>query len=259
MNFCYRFIRHYIFTWPQSMLIYGKHAVLAALMNTKRKSTTLYCTEQTKEKLQTNLLALKNIQLITTTNKHLTDLTQSNNHQGIALKTSKVFQEELSELYNILNKDIAHVLILDHLEDPQNAGNIIRSAGAFGVDAVILAKHRSVQETPSLIKACSGASETVSIFVVPNISTIIKDLKQHGFWVLGLEGTAIHDINTFEIPQKCASIIGAEQNGIQPINKKHCDWLIKIPIYNKVESLNAATAAGIIMNKFKSVHHQSNQ
>lgn len=236
------------------MLIYGKHAVLAALANKNRQNKILYCSEQTQHKLQHEIRITNNIQVVITTNKHLNDLTQSTNHQGIALKTSRIFQEELSNLYNIMQKEIAHVLILDHLEDPQNVGNIIRSAGAFDVDAVIITKHRSVQETSSLIKASSGASEFVPIFTVPNIANIIKDLKQHGFWILGLDGTAKENINNFDIPNKTASIIGSEQSGIQPINKKHCDWLIKIPISKNVESLNAGTAAGIIMNKFKSTH-----
>jgi 23S rRNA (guanosine2251-2'-O)-methyltransferase len=236
------------------MLIYGKHAVVAALANKNRKNKTLYCTEQTQHKLQHDIRIPQDIQIIVTTNKYLNDLTQSTNHQGIALKTSHIFQEELSNLYHIMQKEVAHIFILDHLEDPQNVGNIIRSAGAFDVDAVIITKHRSVQETPALIKACSGTSEFVPIFVVPNIANIIKDLKQHGFWILGLDGTAKENINSFDMPNKTASIVGSEQSGIQPINKKHCDWLIKIPISAKVESLNAATAAGIIMNKFKSTH-----
>ena len=153
-----------------------------------------------------------------------------------------------------MNKDIAHLLILDHLEDPQNVGNIIRSAGAFDANAIILTKQRSVQETPSLIKACSGASEIVPIFVVPNIATIIKESKEYGFWVLGLDGTATENINHFEMPKKSVSIIGSEKSGIQNMHKKLCDWLIKIPISHNVESLNAATAAGMILNKFKSTH-----
>lgn len=239
------------------MIIYGKHAVCAALLNKKRQSEVLYCTEKTQHLAPNQNSIPHKLKTKVTTSKFLDELTQSTNHQGIALKTSKVFQEKLSQLFDITQKDTAHILILDHLEDPQNVGNIIRSAVAFNTSAIILARHRSSKETPALIKAACGAAEIVPIFIVSNIANTIKELKQENFWVLGLDGNAKEDINKFKIPQKAVSIIGSEQNGIQQLNKKNCDWLIKIPISNQVESLNAATAAGIIMNKFNGTYHTS--
>lgn len=240
------------------MIVYGKHSVCAALLNKKRHNEILYCTEKTQH-LVPNPTKIKNkVKIKLTTSKFLDDLTQSTNHQGMALKTSRIFQEKLSQLFDITQNDTVHILILDHLEDPQNVGNIIRSAAAFNISAIILARHRSSKETPALIKAACGAAEIVPILVVSNIANIIKELKQENFWVLGLDGNAKENINKFKMPQKALSIIGSEQNGIQQLNKKNCDWLVKIPISSQVESLNAATAAGIIMNKFNDAYYTNN-
>lgn len=236
------------------MIIYGKHAVFAALLNKNRRHKQLFITKNTEDKLPKHI-KLPSVKISITSNKHLDDLTQSDSHQGIALETSRIFKENLLDLNDIIEKDIAHILILDHLEDPQNVGNIIRSAAAFNTDAIILTRNRSVKETPSLIKAACGATEIIPIFVISNIMNMIKDLKKYNFWILGLDANAKYDINTFDIPKKSVSIIGAEQSGIQKLHKNHCDWLIKIPISEKVESLNAATTAAIIMNRFSSIHN----
>lgn len=237
------------------MIIYGKHAVCAALSNNKRHSEVLYCTEKTQKLIPRQIP--QQLKIKVTTGKFLDELTQSTNHQGMALKTSRIFQEKLPQLFDIMQKKTAHILILDHLEDPQNVGNIIRSASAFNVSAIVIARHRSSKETPALTKAACGAAEIVPIFIVSNITNIIKEFKQHEFWVSGLDGKAKEDVNRFDLPSKLVSIIGSEQNGIQNLHKKHCDWLIKIPISNNVESLNAGTAAAIIMQKFSSAYHNN--
>ena len=234
------------------MIIYGKHAVIAALANKKRQNQTIYLTAQNTELFSKHLD--KNIKVHITNNNHIDKLTKSTNHQGVALYTSTIFDSNLENLYKITKQEKAHILILDHLEDPQNIGNIIRSAGAFNVSAIILPKDRSAKETPALIKASCGAIETIPIFVVTNIGHIIKELKHENFWILGLDGKAQQSINNFDMPLKSISIVGSEQNGIKQLHQKLCDWLIKITISSNMESLNAATAAAIIMHTYYQKH-----
>ena len=230
------------------MIIYGKHAVIAALSNQNRKHKKLFVTELVRQKL--NLKTPNNCLIETTTNQYLDKLVQNTSHQGIALETSPIFQTNLVEFYKKLEQKTSHILILDHLEDPQNIGNIIRSAAAFAVDAIVMTKDRSAQETPALIKASSGTAEIIPIYLVPNIMNIVKDLKDAGYWVMGLDGNTKENIYKLDMPSKLATILGSEQHGMQQLHKKHCDWLVKIPITHNIESLNASTAAAIAMSLF---------
>jgi predicted rRNA methylase len=152
-------------------------------------------------------------------------------------------------LKSIANKAHSTLLILDGITDPHNLGAIIRSAECFGVDAIIIPKNNSANpDNPVVAKTSSGAVFNLPVIVVNNISRCIDSLKQHEFWVAG---TALNDsaVNLFEFtpPPKIAWVLGNEGKGLRRLVQENCDYIIKIPLIGKTQSLNVSVACGIAL------------
>jgi len=160
-------------------------------------------------------------------------------HQGIAARVSKLPSYDLdNELKkNFINKFI----ILNQITDPRNLGSIIRSALAFGYGNIIIDKRIYNEKSYTLIKASSGAVESVKIFQSSNIKNEIKKLKENNFWIYGLDSNAITDIAKVKLEKKVGFVFGSEEKGIEHNIKKNCDYLIKINISN-IDSLNVSNA-----------------
>lgn len=222
-------------------IIYGKHAVLAALSNSERKIIEIFATSESVKFLTPHT------KFTPTTNIDLKTLTHDAPHQGIAARVSPV------TLYNIprevLENSKSKIIILDQVTDPQNLGAILRSAAAFGINAVIYPKHGSATENGTVAKAACGALDIVPLIEVVNISATLMELKKAGFWSIGLDGSAKQLItqanNLFD--GKLAVVMGAEGTGIRPLVIKTCDLVVKLPINSSMESLNVSVAAGIVM------------
>ncbi|MBI1860581.1 MAG: 23S rRNA (guanosine(2251)-2'-O)-methyltransferase RlmB [Deltaproteobacteria bacterium] len=140
------------------------------------------------------------------------------------------------------------VVVLDHIQDPQNFGAIVRSAEAFGVKAVIIPKDRSVTVTPAVYTASAGAVETLAIVQVTNVSDRIARLKKDGFWIVGAhkgeKATDPWKIPTFE---KIALVMGTEFEGLRPSVIAACDWISAIPMKGQIESLNVSAACAVLL------------
>jgi 23S rRNA (guanosine2251-2'-O)-methyltransferase len=222
-------------------LIYGKHAALAAISNPKRKIIEILCSTEFAKSLP------KHIKFTPTTNLDLKTITYDAPHQGIALKVEPV------ALYNI-PKEItdnpqSKIIILDQVTDPQNLGAILRSAAAFGINAVIYPKNGSATENATVAKAACGALDLVPLIEVVNISATLLELKKEGFWVIGMDGTAKQSISSANnlFDGKLAVVMGSEGAGIRPLVLKTCDLMAKLPINSEMESLNVSNAAAIVM------------
>lgn len=168
------------------------------------------------------------------------------NHQGVILETGDFAYTELSDI--IANKDRCFIVVLDHLEDPHNLGAIVRTCEASGVDGIVLPLNRSVSVNETVMKTSVGTLFSVPIAQVTNLNNTIKYLKKNGFWIIGssMDG---ENYNNIDYPEKCALIIGNEGNGMTRIVKDSCDFIASIPMYGKVNSLNASVAAGILIYK----------
>ena len=156
--------------------------------------------------------------------------------------------EYLSEQDMLSNMpDKAFIVILDHLEDPHNFGAIIRTCEAAGVDYIIIPKNRSVSVNSTVMKTSVGALENVKIVEVTNLNNTIKKLKANGVWVVGtdLENSVSYD--KIDYNTSIALIIGSEGFGMSNLVKKNCDFIANIPMYGKINSLNASVAAGIMI------------
>ena len=165
-------------------------------------------------------------------------------HQGIILY---VRDYQYYPLMSIVNEEASFLVILDHLEDPHNFGAIIRTCEAAGVDGIIIPKDRQVGVTATVMKTSVGTLDSMKISQVANLSSTIDYLKKQNFWVVGtaLEDSA--DYRTIDYSGKIALVIGNEGSGISNLVRKKCDFIAKIPMYGRTNSLNASVASGIMI------------
>lgn len=174
---------------------------------------------------------------------------KTDNNQGITAWTEDDFKTvEIGELLEKLaSKPKSVIVILDELNDPRNFGAIIRSAEGFGADAIIIPEHKSVKMSDVVIKASTGAYEYIDISIAGNISNLIRELKKIDYWIYGAEADGTKEYYAEKYPDKVCLVIGSEGKGIRQKVKENCDIIVSIPMYGKVNSLNASVAAGILL------------
>ncbi len=231
----------------KNIVFYGNHACFAALANPKRKCLKLFVSQNTFSTLPKNL-KLPKVEIIDNNKFDLLLNSKTIPHQGIALEVEALSNPSIDE---ITGSNI--VLILDQLTDPQNVGAILRSAAAFDIGGIITTKDNSPAETGALAKSASGALEIVPIAKVTNLVRTMDELKERGFWCIGLDGNSNTMINDVKKPDKIALILGAEGKGLRDLTIKNCDMVVKLPISRKVESLNVSNAAAIALYHFTQV------
>ena len=172
---------------------------------------------------------------------------QGVNHQGVAAVAACAKYAELSEIIEKANGvQNPIILVLDEIEDPHNLGAIIRTAEAANVSGIIIPKRRSAGLNSTVAKVAAGAVEYVPVARVSNISAAVDELKSAGFWVYGadMDGQSLYDT---DISGKIALVIGSEGHGISRIVREKCDFIISIPMFGQINSLNASVAAGVIV------------
>ncbi|HRX05241.1 MAG: 23S rRNA (guanosine(2251)-2'-O)-methyltransferase RlmB [Anaerolineae bacterium] len=167
------------------------------------------------------------------------------NHQGVALESSPYPYSNLGEVFAHARSqdEPPFLLLLDHLEDPQNVGTLLRTAEAVGVHGVFLPDRRAVGITPAVSNSSAGAVEHLRVVHVTNIARTLADFKQRGVWVAGLDNQPeAKDLLQSDFTGKLALVIGAESSGLSRLTRETCDWLVRIPLSGKIESLNASVA-----------------
>ena len=226
------------------MYVYGKN-VAKELISNKRNITSAY--------LSKNMIGseiekdLKNINAkITYLDKYEMDKMESGNHQGVILQIPDFKYLTINDMINNLSEN-PFIVILDHLEDPHNFGAIIRTCEASGVDYILIPKNRSVRVNSTVMKTSVGALDNVKIVEVTNINTTIKLLKKLGIWIVGTDMENSVSYNKIDYTVPVALIIGSEGFGISNLVSKNCDFIASIPMYGKINSLNASVAAGIMI------------
>lgn len=174
----------------------------------------------------------------------LDDLAKGGNHQGIALDAGEYPYVDLED---ILERE-GTVLVMDHLNDPQNFGTLMRAADASGVAGIVLPQDRSVAVTPAVVNSSAGAIEHLMVAQTPNLARALDKLEATSRWIIGLdEDEESNSIFETDIPTPVALVLGAEGSGLSPIVRKRCQVVISIPMLGKVDSLNAATAGSIVL------------
>lgn len=227
--------------------IIGVNAVTEALLNKEKNIEKLELFNglkgETVQKLK-DLASKRNIKIFYTGKK-------IENSQGVAVYISNFeYYKEFDEVYeNLARKDKSLILILDEIQDPRNFGAIIRSSEVFKVDLIIIPERNSVRINETVVKTSTGAIEYVDIVKVTNLSDTINKLKKLDYWVYGAAGEATMNYNEESYPDKVALVLGNEGSGIRKKVREHCDKLIKIPMYGKINSLNVSVATGILLSR----------
>lgn len=173
---------------------------------------------------------------------------KTGNHQGIVAMVPGVEYCEIADILNFAKEkgEKPFVIILDGIEDPHNLGSIIRSAVCAGAHGIIIPRRRAVSVTAAACKASAGAVEYAHIARVANIANAIARLKDEGMWIAGadMSGTAM---TSARMEGALALVIGSEGDGIGRLVKEKCDFLVSIPMFGQIDSLNAAVAAAVLM------------
>jgi 23S rRNA (guanosine2251-2'-O)-methyltransferase len=143
------------------------------------------------------------------------------------------------------------VLILDGITDPQNFGAILRCAEAAGVAHVVIPKDRAASVNPTVIKTSAGAAHYVKVYQVTNLRRAMQRLKETGYWLVGLEAGAKASIYERSYPEKLGIVLGSEGQGMRPLVREQCDFLVSIPMSGRVASLNVAAAGAVFLYEIK--------
>ena len=229
----------------------GRNAVLE-LLESGKDINKIFVAKGEKHGSINQILAIskeKRIIVVEKDRRQLQEMAQTDNFQGVI---AIVPPFEYSEISDILEEakgkhEDPFILILDGIEDPHNLGSIIRTAETAGVHGIIIPKRRAVAVNSTVNKVSCGAVEHMKIARVTNISDAIEELKKAGLWICGTDVQTDKYYYNQDLTGPLAIVIGNEANGISDKVKKNCDFLVKIPMKGKVESLNAAVSTGIIV------------
>lgn len=219
--------------------IYGRNVVKEALDNNEVIKKA-YVYKNFNDRGILNKLSKSNIK-INYLEKYELDKIESGNHQGIILEVNDYDYASIDEIM-----DDKVVVMLDHLEDPHNLGAIIRTCEAAGVKSIVIPKDRAVKVNSTVIKVSVGAIKNVKIVMVNNLVNALKELKDHGFWVIGTDMQG-EDYRTLDYSGKVVLVIGNEGKGLSRLTRENCDFMAKIPMRGEVNSLNASVAAALVI------------
>ena len=238
-----------------SFFIVGKHAVIEALKNPNRKVLRVFLTEESKkavhrENQKNNLL--KNIKIHFKTKKELDNYTTKEQllHQGYVAEVEHLENISLKEYIKQNNKNLNFACI-DEVTDPRNIGSIIRSAAAFSIDGLIVKERSFPSQSKLMYKAASGSVEHLNIFKVSNINTTLKFLREKNFWIYGFETSGKKNFTEIKWSGNNVLLFGSEGFGMRKHSLKYTDFLVKIDINKKVESLNISNSAAIVFHHLK--------
>ncbi len=170
-------------------------------------------------------------------------------HQGVAARAKPYSYLSLKELISAARESgsAPFLLLLDHLQDPQNLGSIIRTADAAGVHGLVIPEKRSVRVTAAVRKVAAGAAERTKIALINNLSRAIEELKKEGFWVYGTEANGPHSFYDADYAVPLALVVGSEGKGLSRLVRENCDRVLHIPMKGTAGSLNASVASALVI------------
>ena len=234
-----------------SFFIVGQHAVIEALKNPNRKVLRLFLTEESKKNIhrkspKKNLL--EDVKVYFKTKKELDKYSTKEDllHQGYVAEIEHLDYPLLKEF--VKEKDNITFVCLDGVSDPRNIGSLIRSAASFNIDGIIIKERHFPDESKLMYKAASGAIEHMNIFQVSNVNSTLKNLKEKNFWIYGFDGKAQKNFTEVEWKGNNILVFGSEGSGMHEHTSKYADFLVKIKINNKIESLNISNSAAIVFH-----------
>jgi 23S rRNA (guanosine2251-2'-O)-methyltransferase len=231
-------------------VVVGRNAV-RELLKSERVVDKLYVRKGDREGSITVLIAEaanKSIPIVEVESQKLDYLANGANHQGIVAMAAIKEYSTIDDMIELANErgEKPLIVVCDSIEDPHNLGAIIRCAECAGAHGIVIPKRRSVGITPTVYKSSAGAIEHMMIAKVSNIATTIEQLKEKGLWIFSAEAGGDPYYET-DFKCACAIVLGSEGNGVSKIVKDNSDYIVSIPMYGKVNSLNVSTAASVIL------------
>ncbi len=229
--------------------IYGNHAVMAALDNSLRKKFRLLVNKEWRDggdlfdgiddlTIQPEFISRQEMEQV---------LPPGAVHQGLALQAAPLPPAALEDLFALQDEETAVVVMLDQVTDPRNMGAVMRSAAAFGANALVVPDRHTPEATAVLAKAASGALDRLPLIRVSNLGRALDQLKDYGFWTVGLDGDGGQTLAETDLGGKTVLILGAEGKGLRRLTAEKCDFLVRIPIDAQADSLNVSAAAAIAL------------
>jgi 23S rRNA (guanosine2251-2'-O)-methyltransferase len=234
-----------------SFLIVGQHAVIEALRNPKRKVLKVFLTEESKKNIHRKnpkKNVLQDVKVYFKSKKELDKYTSKDQimHGGYIAEVEHLDQPELKEFIKSKNK--LTLVCIDEVTDPRNIGSLIRSAASFNIDGLIVKERQFPSDSKLMYKSASGCMEHLNIFEVSNINSTLKSLREKNFWVYGFDAKGDKNFTKIKWEGKNVLLFGSEGFGMREHTGKYTDFLVKIDIDNKVESLNISNSAAIVFH-----------
>lgn len=244
---------------PEDMVA-GRNAVMEALKGSRSVNKLMIANGSTEGSIKeiTAVAKEKGVNIQYWDRSKLDSIARGIRHQGVLAQVAPVQYAELEDILQVAQdrNEPPFIVLLDELEDPHNLGAILRTADAAGVHGVLIPKHRSCPLSATVAKTSAGAVEHVPVARVGNLVQTIKKLKQEGLWVAAadMDGKDYYDT---DLTGPLLLIIGSEGQGVGRLVKEQCDFVVRIPMVGKINSLNASVAGSILMYEAMKQRHKA--
>lgn len=231
-------------------MVAGRNAVMEALKGSRSVNKLMIANGSTEGSIKEIIAVAKDkgVNIQYWDRSKLDSIARCIRHQGVLAQVAPVQYVELEDILQVAKdrNEPPFIVLLDELEDPHNLGAILRTADAAGVHGVLIPKHRSCPLSATVAKTSAGAVEHVPVARVGNLVQTIKKLKQEGLWVAAadMDGKDYYDT---DLTGPLLLIIGSEGQGVGRLVKEQCDFVVRIPMVGKINSLNASVAGSILM------------
>lgn len=224
-------------------LVYGFHAVEAALLARRRRLVAIHATEAAAARLAEVIDAAGLRPTPTTAEALNRRLGPDAVHQGVLLEAGPVETIDLSDIAG----GSGLVLVLDQVTDPHNVGAIVRTAAAFAVDALVTTQRHMPELAGVVAKAASGGLDHLPVAAVTNLARALDELADLGYWRVGLDSEAPHDIEAVPLRRPLALVLGAEGAGLRRLTRERCDALARLDMPGAIKSLNVSNACAVAL------------